>query len=666
MRTLTATLLAAQKAETRKPYIKVEARNDPLGVVNLVWERLYTGTETDGPHGATITADGSLVRIRVSSAAQSKRVYWQRVTNPGPLSDYTAWTYLNIYNVANAAACSLGATVSLFWVKTDGTTYHMVSTDNGATWGTPEVIGYAPTGAVGGMAADYRPNGDLFLFFAGATELYLIKRLSGAWQSRVTWNLTTGTLSGAAVVYDSDWKLLVSGQDSSNNYRLWSLIYGDGVEVTAGTWGALLPVMTAPSDSGYEFGPVFMDKPDVLRFFCNEKYTGDEAYNRPLRANAIPSTVYLANLWAEPKPFNYLNINGLALTHSATYAWLCCPSGIWRAPLAAVTLDLSNDLLGLKYSTAVESGQALVELQNSAGQYAAPGAGALATLYNGCRLDISLGYRTSSNEISAGPSFNLQGYEYKSAAGKASVLLYASDGWEDLSGWKARYPLRWNVSSDELSVKGILSFVLARAGLKLTVVSESTLISTFFPDFTIQAGDSGAAVVGKLLSFVADKLFIEGGLAYLVNPLAADASVYSYGSTHPILEGNYRQDSAGVNRVQASGWDPVNLVTITTDSFTWTDIETGPERLQSLEDINLETDALAHGRGETLLRKAVMAATSGGIRAATNCGLQLLDIIAITDSRAGLAAVKKRVIGFTTSYLPEKGAYTQNIQLGAP
>src|SRR5512140_670803 len=165
MRTLTATLLAAQKAEARTPYIGVSARNDPLGVVNLVWERLYTGTEADGPHGVTMPADGSLVRVRVSSAAQSKRVYWQRITTPGPLSDYTAWTYLNIYNVANAAICSLGATVSIFWVKTDGTIYHSVSTNNGATWGAAEYPGYAPTGAVGAMTAAYRPNGDLFLFF---------------------------------------------------------------------------------------------------------------------------------------------------------------------------------------------------------------------------------------------------------------------------------------------------------------------------------------------------------------------------------------------------------------------------------------------------------------------------------------------------------------------
>ncbi len=84
--------------------------------------------------------------------------------------------------------------------------------------------------------------------------LYVIKRISGVWQSRVAWNKTTGNLSGVAAVYDGDWKLLVSGKDASGNFKLWSLVYGDGGEVTAGTWSDLKEIATAPSDGGsYEF-----------------------------------------------------------------------------------------------------------------------------------------------------------------------------------------------------------------------------------------------------------------------------------------------------------------------------------------------------------------------------------------------------------------------------
>ena len=682
MRTLTPTLLAAQQAPSRTPYIKVEARNDPLGVVNLVWERLYSGAEADGHLALTVAGDGSLIRLRISSAAESRRVYRQRVPNPGAGSDFSSWTYLNVYGAANAAVCALGSEVCLIWVKSDGEIDCLKSIDYGATWGALEYPGYAPTGAVGGMSAAYRPNGDLFVFFTDGSDLHLIKRLSGVWQSRSAWNKTTGSLSGAAVVYDGDWKLLVSGQDSDYNHRLWSLIYGDGGEVSAGSWSSLQTVMTAPSDAGYEFGPVFMDKPDILRCFCNEKYSGDEAYNRPLRANAIPGATYLENLWTEPQPFNFLNSGGLALAHNDEYAWLSCANGVWRAPLQPQSLDLSADILTIKYTGLADSGKATIELQNNLGQYAAPGAGSLSILDHGCRLDVSPGYRTAGgNEYSDGLSFILQGYEHASAGGKASLNLYASDAWEELSGWKARYPLRWNLAGDEASLKDILAFMLARAGLKLQILSQSAVISTFYPDFTIQAGEDGQSVVNKLLSRVPDTLFLEGRLAYLVCPLASDASVYSYDSQagtpvlpvkHAILEGRYRTDRQAINRVQVNGWDPDSLHygagahTITTDSFTWTELAKGNERLQTLEDPNLKTDALAQERGETILRQHATAAISGMIRAPVNCGQQFLDMIDITDPRAGLTAVKKRVAGIALSYLPARGIYEQIIYLGGP
>ncbi len=83
MRTLTSTLLAAQKSATRTPAIAVQARNLLAGVVNLKWERLYTGSELDGPHALTIPGDGSLIRIRATPATDGRKLYRQRITSLG-------------------------------------------------------------------------------------------------------------------------------------------------------------------------------------------------------------------------------------------------------------------------------------------------------------------------------------------------------------------------------------------------------------------------------------------------------------------------------------------------------------------------------------------------------------------------------------------------------
>jgi hypothetical protein len=83
-----------------------------------------------------------------------------------------------------------------------------------------------------------------------------------------------------------------------------------------------------------------------------------------------------------------------------------------------------------------------------------------------------------------------------------------------------------------------------------------------------------------------------------------------------------------------------------------------------VEDLNLGTATLTHERGEMIRRKAELAAVSGWIKVSVNCGQQLQDVIDLTDARAGLAAVKKRVIGIDLVYNPRKGEYEQKIELG--
>ena len=153
MRNLTSTLLAAQKAASHIPYVKVEACNTICGAVRYDWERFYTGSEDDYFHAVTLPGDGSLIRVRITLPADSRKLYRQRVANPGPSSNFSTWTYTNQYNVVVVAACSLGAEVSIFWINSDREIYQLKSTDNGVNWGSPNLLGYSPTTAINGITA---------------------------------------------------------------------------------------------------------------------------------------------------------------------------------------------------------------------------------------------------------------------------------------------------------------------------------------------------------------------------------------------------------------------------------------------------------------------------------------------------------------------------------
>ncbi|MFC1902468.1 hypothetical protein ACFLX4_00150 [Chloroflexota bacterium] len=627
---------------------------------------MHTGSEDDYFHALTIPGDGSLIRVRVTPPADSRKLYRQRVADPGPASDFSQWTYTNQYNAVVVAAASLGTEVSIFWIKTDKAIYQMKSTDYGANWGSPQLLGYTSTTAIYGIAAAYKPNGDIALFFADQATLYVMKRISDSWQSKVAWDKTTGDLSGIATVYENNWNLLITGKDSNGNFKLWSLVDGDGGEVAAGTWSALKEIVSAPSDGSFEYHRVFMDKPDVYRCFFVESFTGTEAYNRPFWSHSIPETSFLNNNWREPVPFDLSSEYGLAIAHYGSYCWLSAPYGVWRAKLTEESIDLTADVLSVREELGKTSGRLAVELRNDDGRYASPGQGDLSILDIGCQLEFGPGYRTTAgNEASSGQAFTLDTYEHTSSGGRASLILYTSDAWSLIDKWIARHQFRWNKQTDEMCVKDIIAFVLGRCGLKLEVKSQSSVITSFYPDFAIHPNNRGTTVITQLLSFVPDVLFIEGNKAYVVNPLATDSSVYSYGDEHPIIEGKYQEGAFELNRVQVEGYDPQAGEPVVVDSFAWSEIDKLYDRLRQLEDRNIDTVAKAQVRGEAYLREAEIESANGAIRIPVNCGQQLYDVIDITDGRAGLNSEEKRVLGLILIYNPRRGEYEVRLSLGA-
>ena len=83
-----------------------------------------------------------------------------------------------------------------------------------------------------------------------------------------------------------------------------------------------------------------------------------------------------------------------------------------------------------------------------------------------------------------------------------------------------------------------------------------------------------------------------------------------------------------------------------------------------LIDRNLNTVAETQQRGDAHLRQAAIEAVGGTLTVPVNCGQQLFDVIEVTDARAGLDAVKKRVLGMALVYQPQRGEYFQWLEMG--
>lgn len=664
MRQLSVTLQAAQRQPEKTPAVKVCAINQNSGVIRQKWSRLYTGAEPEYYHGLTIPGDGSLIRVRITPLSDSRKIYRQRVTDPSPAGDFSQWVYTGQYNAIVIAAASYGSEVSIIWVETNREIKRIKSTDNGVTWSTPETVDVLSTASVTGITASYTPDGSLAVFFTEQATLYVKKCLGGQWQAKVAWDKNTGLLSGVGSIYDEDWKLLVTGQDASGNYKAWSLVYGDGGGMPAGVWSALKEVATAPAGGDFAFKQPFLDKPDTVRCFFIESFTGIQAYERPFTSYVIPGTDYTEGLWREPAPFNLSSEYGLAMAHHGEFAWLSSASGVWRSSAAAPMLDLSGDVVAVRQVVAKTAGALKVELVNYEAKYASPGQGSLAMLDRGCTLQFRAGYLTPSGaEYGEAQSYTIKSFEHVRSGGNSRLIIHAGNGWENLGGWQATQQLRWNRNGNESSLESILRVILAKAGLKLSVISRSSTIAGFYPDFTVNPGNNGKDIVRKLLSMVTDKIFIEGNTAFLVNPQPEDAALYAYGAGHVILSAKYGRDLMDVGRTQVEGWNPSAGKIILVDVFP----ENGDDlygRTIHIEDWNLDNIVATGERGNTVLRQAAMELDESSIIVPVNCGQQLFDVVSVTDELAGQDAQNKRVTGIALVYNPGRGEYFQSLKLG--
>ncbi len=443
MRILSAALLEAQKNPSRIPFVKVEIWDQVGGVTRLNFTRLYNGTEADNYHTATMPSDGSLIRARIDPA--TSKLYLQRVTNPGSGSDFSSWTFITtISSVSDVALCSEGSSVFLFYVETDQKSiYVRESGDNGSTYASPVLITTASS-PVGWLAADLKTDGTVVLFYSVGSTVYSVKRSAGVWGTPASWTNTASSITGLATVYRNDWNVVVTGQNSSNDYYVWTTVFGDGFSQSPDSWSPLAELMLANQGSNMEFHGPFLGYPDVHRLFFVEKFTGTSSYNRPLWSHSIPTKDYINNLWREPVPFNLASDFGMAIAYNPSNLWLSTPSGVWSASLIPSSVEVSEDVLSLIESIKPHSGEVRIELRNDDSRYNNIGTGLYAAIKEGSEIQISPGYLTSQGQkVSSWTVYWIERWEYVSKGGLATFILYAADGWGLLRRWKARRQFSW-------------------------------------------------------------------------------------------------------------------------------------------------------------------------------------------------------------------------------
>ncbi|MCH7579956.1 MAG: hypothetical protein IIB22_06900, partial [Chloroflexi bacterium] len=212
MRTLSSTLLAAQKDPSSVPFVKVTITDEIADVLRLRWERLYDGSETDAYHAVTIPADGSLLRLRVDPAGPT--LYYQRTASPGAASDFSSWTNVGSVADAGVALTANSNNVLRAYVASNGSDIKVEdSSDNGATFGS--AVTAASLANVAWLAVALKSNGDALLFYADATTVYAVRRATGSWGTPAAWSHAANSIDGVAVALAGDFHIAIAGADTN-------------------------------------------------------------------------------------------------------------------------------------------------------------------------------------------------------------------------------------------------------------------------------------------------------------------------------------------------------------------------------------------------------------------------------------------------------------------
>jgi len=413
MRTLTATLEAAQKKAKRLPYVEAKLYDYEQGIKRLSWEKLYTGSEPDNHHGIAIDGNGDMHRIRTEGTS----LYYQKQSipfaTPFPYTfpiglcdahELDQWTEIATDCAGPCAIAAYGEKVYIFYRTSTNVLWKYYSHNYGQNWNNAQLIALAD---VLSMSASWWGDTARVVCFAATAIKVSAVELDSTTQAATEYyyNHALDAAYGIGSTYGAgSFSIVLGGKDTDGTtavvtYSLYSTSYD-----ATHSFSALRILITAQDDvlTAFKYPdchrPLVAQAYEALQLSLVEEFSGITAYSRPLSAHLVKDSDWSSATITEPRPFvNTTSTYGLRLATDETHWFLSMPSGLWRAPrFPADPLDLTPYIVELHQAVNdAQPGYLILQLDNSKGHFASPGEGELASLRFRAEIALKLGYKTT-------------------------------------------------------------------------------------------------------------------------------------------------------------------------------------------------------------------------------------------------------------------------------
>jgi hypothetical protein len=557
----------------------------------LGWQRFYLGSEVKDSHGVTMPGDGSLIRVRkdgtnlflsrVTSPGPSSG-FSQWGSSFGGVPAYAKVAIASQgaeVMVASMDAANLYRRQSSDYGATWGSWTAMMNArpcERGAA------IAYKPNGDCAIVhASDINDP----------TSLYLQKRTGGTWSTGLGQRSGDWEIEDLAMYYDGDWNIIALVQEGSY-ISVVRMVYGDGYRQTAGTWatdqkvglgrarvdvaaqvrlrqfkvgwpvgfrqmqpwGPWEPrtastywerhqaVIDALAGETLDVSGPYLLKPATS---CSRPLLSLARQNQPWIFRLKPGTDFIDYNWNKASFVDTLASRGMALAAdpNGEYIWATQANEVWRTPCPGswsppttgsgpgdkITIPVSKIARIEEAVTPEQPSELVVELDNSKGTYNSPGTGSLAVVKRGARVNLHLGYKTTSgDQLSEASRYFIEAMEYCRDPNTAAFIMRCVDAWGLLGRYQFNKPVEWNVGSDDFTCYQLMEKVVQAIGGTLSYKSRSSLITSLYPRLDVGAGESAASVLKRLLNLVPDVIYFFGLDGYIVHPQSGDTIVYKY------------------------------------------------------------------------------------------------------------------------------------------
>jgi hypothetical protein len=148
-----------------------------------------------------------------------------------------------------------------------------------------------------------------------------------------------------------------------------------------------------------------------------------------------------------------------------------------------------------------------------------------------------------------------------------------------------------------------------------------------------------------------------------------ESSDYGYGGSgeHVIIRGRYGVRTGAYNHIEVFAGADEYGVPIFGDEVDYGEIDLLGHRMQKVFDCSQDSNAECDARSVGQLRKHGATEKRGQVVTLPNLGLQPLDVVTVTDARAGISSELYRVRGIEEVYdsMKEALVFEQRVDLGA-